>query len=287
MLTNKGWNDIIGTTYDAYGNHKILLDTNGIGTLNPIRYRGYYYDVETGLYYDGMRYYDPDLARYLSPAGLTAMKPDKINGLNQYSYSNNNPNRPKKDNKIRGSRLKNYEDLSLPDIPITTSSDVDFYFVPPTFSVMMLSMNDVINELYSFTAGSINDYRYLTNLDEIKPLKKASKALFLVNIGVGLIEAGYNNFNNESLSLKEKYIGFAVDAALDVGVPTLIGLGVSYAVTTIAKALIGSLFLASGPVAVAAIAVSFIITMCLTAAYESIVEKYGLREKAKDALGSA
>ena len=37
--------------YDAWGNHKITTDIDGIGTLNPIRYRGYYYDTETGLYY--------------------------------------------------------------------------------------------------------------------------------------------------------------------------------------------------------------------------------------------
>ena len=91
MLTNKGWNDIIGTTYDAYGNHKILLDTNGIGTLNPIRYRGYYYDVETGLYYIAKRYYDPETGRFISPKEISSLSPTSINGINAYIYGNNNP----------------------------------------------------------------------------------------------------------------------------------------------------------------------------------------------------
>ena len=37
--------------YDAWGNHTITTDIGGIGTLNPFRYRGYYFDTETGLYY--------------------------------------------------------------------------------------------------------------------------------------------------------------------------------------------------------------------------------------------
>ena len=90
-MTNKGWNDIIGTTYDAYGNYKILLDTNGIGTLNPIRYRGYYYDVETGLYYIAKRYYDPEIGRFVSPNNINSVNPSIINGLNLYCYGKNNP----------------------------------------------------------------------------------------------------------------------------------------------------------------------------------------------------
>ena len=36
--------------YDAWGNHRIITDINDIGTINPIRYRGYYYDTELELY---------------------------------------------------------------------------------------------------------------------------------------------------------------------------------------------------------------------------------------------
>ena len=34
---------------------------------NPIRYRGYYYDQDTGLYYLNARYYSPELRRFISP----------------------------------------------------------------------------------------------------------------------------------------------------------------------------------------------------------------------------
>ena len=51
--------------YDAWGNPVVTVDIDGIGTLNPFRYRGYYYDTETGLYYLNSRYYDPKVGRWI------------------------------------------------------------------------------------------------------------------------------------------------------------------------------------------------------------------------------
>jgi len=52
--------------YDAWGNCTVTLDTNGIGSLNPFRYRSYYYDTEIGLYYLQTRYYDPQVGRFIN-----------------------------------------------------------------------------------------------------------------------------------------------------------------------------------------------------------------------------
>ncbi|MBR3917496.1 MAG: RHS repeat-associated core domain-containing protein [Clostridia bacterium] len=63
-----------------------------MGVLNPIRYRGYYYDTETGLYYLNSRYYDHNAGRFLnadSPENLGAN--GSIISYNQYSYCDNNP----------------------------------------------------------------------------------------------------------------------------------------------------------------------------------------------------
>ena len=78
--------------YDAFGNCTITQDINGISTRNPIRYRSYYYDTETGLYYLNSRYYDPEIGRFISPADTSALNFKIINGLNLYNYANNNPN---------------------------------------------------------------------------------------------------------------------------------------------------------------------------------------------------
>lgn len=78
--------------YDAWGN---ILSQGGsnILTINPFRYRGYYYDEETGLYYLNSRYYDPETGRFISPddVGVLDETFTQLNGLNLYAYCYNNP----------------------------------------------------------------------------------------------------------------------------------------------------------------------------------------------------
>ena len=84
--------------YDAWGNH-IVLDENGneitnldhIGKMNPFRYRGYFYDEETKLYYLINRYYDPETGRFISQDQISYLQPEVINGLNLFAYCGNNP----------------------------------------------------------------------------------------------------------------------------------------------------------------------------------------------------
>ena len=75
--------------YDAWGNHDIALDVDGIGTLNPFRYRGYYFDEETGLYYLNSRYYDAEVGRFVSPDSVDYLDSSSINGLNIYAFCGN------------------------------------------------------------------------------------------------------------------------------------------------------------------------------------------------------
>ena len=78
--------------YDAFGNCTILSGiTNDLVKNNPIRYRGYYYDRETGLYYLNARYYDPQWRRFISPDDTSYLDPESVNGLNLYAYCGNDP----------------------------------------------------------------------------------------------------------------------------------------------------------------------------------------------------
>ena len=84
--------------YDAWGNHRVL-DANGvtitdvshIANLNPFRYRGYYYDTETKLYFLKTRYYDPEIGRFMTIDDISYLDPETINGLNLYAYCLDNP----------------------------------------------------------------------------------------------------------------------------------------------------------------------------------------------------
>ena len=77
--------------YDAWGNCAILQDTNGVATLNPFRYRSYYYDSDIKLYFLKTRYYDPETCRFINADDTSYLDPEKINGLNLYAYCGDNP----------------------------------------------------------------------------------------------------------------------------------------------------------------------------------------------------
>ena len=79
--------------YDAWGNCTIAGETtnNALAHANPIRYRGYYYDDDTGLYYLNARYYSPKWRRFISPDDTSYLTPESVNGLNLYCYCNNDP----------------------------------------------------------------------------------------------------------------------------------------------------------------------------------------------------
>lgn len=81
--------------YDAYGNQKVIKTDNNsdIADINPFRYRGYFYDTETGLYYLNSRYYDPRTGRFISRDDTSVLDQTKaeLNGLNLYTYCGDNP----------------------------------------------------------------------------------------------------------------------------------------------------------------------------------------------------
>lgn len=80
--------------YDAWGNHTLLDPYNyqsDIGEINPIRYKGYYYDEETKLYYLKSRYYDSSVGQFISPDDYSYLKINNVSGYYLYAYCNNNP----------------------------------------------------------------------------------------------------------------------------------------------------------------------------------------------------
>ena len=70
-------------TYDSWG--KLLTSTGDLADANPLRYRGYFYDTETGLYYLKSRYYDPEVCRFIN-ADAYASTGQGILGLNMFTY---------------------------------------------------------------------------------------------------------------------------------------------------------------------------------------------------------
>ena len=74
--------------YDSWGN--VLTATGVMAEVNPIRYKGYYYDSEIGLYYLQTRYYDPQVGRFINADCFVSTGQD-LTGFNMYAYCGNNP----------------------------------------------------------------------------------------------------------------------------------------------------------------------------------------------------
>ena len=78
--------------YTAYGEVQVEpITVTNVSTYNSFLYKGYYYDVETELFYCNSRYYSPELCRFISPDSIEYLYPQGINGLNLYCYCYNNP----------------------------------------------------------------------------------------------------------------------------------------------------------------------------------------------------
>ena len=85
--------EVMAYIYDAWGNQ---LSTYGsmeptLGRKNPLRYRGYVYDTETGLYYLNSRYYNPTWGRFINADSLVTTDTSNPKSANVFSYCENNP----------------------------------------------------------------------------------------------------------------------------------------------------------------------------------------------------
>ena len=98
MLDRAG-KPVVRYVYNAWGKIEKILDGNGrdisgeeshVGNKNPIRYRSYYYDTETELYYLQSRYYDPETCRFINADDVRWILGNE-NSYNLFSYCGNNP----------------------------------------------------------------------------------------------------------------------------------------------------------------------------------------------------
>ena len=84
--------------YGAWGNYSVHdkdgkknTSTSFIGHINPLRYRGYYYDRETRLYYLQSRYYDFANCRFINADAYATTNAGSFLSCNMFAYCGNNP----------------------------------------------------------------------------------------------------------------------------------------------------------------------------------------------------
>ena len=85
-LIDKTENKVVEYKYDSWG---AIVSVTGsmaetLGMKNPFRYRGYYYDEETGMYYISNRYYSPTIRRFINTDDIRI-----LDGGNDHIFENN------------------------------------------------------------------------------------------------------------------------------------------------------------------------------------------------------
>ena len=86
-ILNASGTSVAEYSYNAWG--KVLSATGTMAAINPIRYRGYYFDSDSGLYYLKSRYYDPNLQRFINSDVIPVTGQGFI-GSNMFAYCLNN-----------------------------------------------------------------------------------------------------------------------------------------------------------------------------------------------------
>ena len=220
-IFNSSGTQVAKYTYDAWGKSTLTtLVSNNFSGYNSIRYRGYYYDTETGFYFLNSRYYSPEWRRFIQPAGASSLNPDSVNGLNLYCYAGNNPVGVAYSgfssgsagaggmvssiaNSVGGSSLGGlsnsfniFDGLNWPQlnfVDLTKDVLVGFSEVVDRL-VWSLTKDGHAFSTYHYVADGVNGYTLLDNLP-------STSAKIFKNIGIGLmfldvLEAGYYSYQN-------------------------------------------------------------------------------------------
>ena len=161
--------DIFGSVVGIYGNNGKVLDIRydafgkpyynetliGTDTLSSvifrIGYKGYYYDSDSGLYFTGKEYYNPETGRYLVPQSVDNLG-FETDGLNLFAYKHNRP-------------------LNVCDVKIASAQNKTLQPDTEISALQALAasvgiIGDIVN-MSSSTASllqGINVYKYLQNI---------------------------------------------------------------------------------------------------------------------------
>ena len=210
-------NIVVEYEYDAYGNVQEIKGTQKeiLGKINPIIYKGYYYDSNVELYYCNTRYYNPKICRFISPDGVTYLNPESINGLNLYTYANNNPITIKHN-------ATNIEIISTSSSKFATNTISPYENGRNNNLSFILGLYEGVSLMYNFADTIISSGEILDGLlsllssprfKEIQS-KYSKTSLCMVGIGLGLdiVLSAIENFNNDDLTSGEQWALFGADA---------------------------------------------------------------------------
>ena len=226
-LVDSSGTQVVAYTYDAWGN---ILSTTGsmagsLGYTNPFRYRSYFYDTETGLYYVSSRYYNSKICRFINGDSLVTDLQGLI-GLNLFSYCGNNPiNRADPSGMFWKKIGSWFKEVSRKIEQFLTPSNAYGTFVSGLSIVSAAVASSVVGAIKSSPRPNnigVGTYAKICQ-EEIRAVSKisngASKIFTAAAYGAAAIDVGigiYDNVKNGA-SAKKIILDAAVDAAITGG----------------------------------------------------------------------
>ena len=223
--------------YDAWGNviTEVIDEAHaGIAELNPFRYRSYYYDPETNLYYLNTRYYDPEVGRFISQDDVSYLDPEHINGLNLFAYCGNNPVMMTDHSGNYAVPVQNSIWGFIKDILQTVGTAL----VKSSLKLFS-ALRNMPMYLLDDIGGAIFNPAYMQLMSKASNMQYAGKVVGAVGKGFKIVgyvllavECGisiYNNLTNPNLSTSRKITDSIVDIGFSVG-GFLLSMGIGAAI---------------------------------------------------------
>jgi len=201
-LVNSSGVRVVEYHYDAWGN---LLSTtgsgaSGIGAENPLRYRGYVYDTETGLYYLQSRYYDPEMGRFISSDNYPSTG-QNLTGHNMFAYCGNNP--------VTRSDVSGGAWETVFDIISLGTSIIEVAMNPADVGAWVGLVGDIIDVAVPFVAGvgetvrAVNVGRKVADAaDDVNDTRKVVSKIHGNSLSSNKINYGYQLIDKNNNILK-------------------------------------------------------------------------------------
>ena len=156
-----------------------------------MRYRGYYYDYETGFYYVSSRYYDPEVGRFVSAdtTDVLTASTTALTDKNLYAYCDNNP-------VARKDAGGDYWETAF-DVISLGASVADIMANPANPWAWAGLAGDVIDVAVPFVGGIGEAVKCVGNIEKTKDVVQAAKrAKRMVSKSVGTYEITYKSGKN-------------------------------------------------------------------------------------------
>jgi len=178
-ITDSNNNIVCSYEYDSWGNiinikdndGNIITETSHIGAVNPFRYRSYYYDNETKLYYLNSRYYNPEWGRFINVDEVSG-EIGNVMSHNMYLYAVNNPINYEDDNGDWPKWLKTVAKVAVGVAVIAASTAVVSVTAPAMVAIFAVGAVKT-----ALTVGAVSaTYRALNSVASSVSQKKDLKS---------------------------------------------------------------------------------------------------------------